>query len=482
MFENSFDADNSLNNIQKKLSITIKGEKLNEIDFLDFCQIKRFFERWTADKKFRDCFLMEPYKSLDLYGLNLCTEDTKPLWDKDFVASTSQNKKHSYFNVPGGNLLQEREELNANLFTGDSRFRAWRDRQINRCKSQFHPQYYDSIGHYPVCFELSKGCSIGCWFCGISAPKLEDIFLYNEENSRLWREVLELIKNYTGDDAGSGFCYWASDPLDNPDYENFCVDFHEILGKFPYTSTAQAHKYPERVKNLLALSIEKGRRDHRFSILSLKVLNQIHSQFTPEELSTIDMAFQNPEALSMKAATGKASGINNENEEDIQSSIACVTGFLLNMVEKTVKMISPCPASQEWPDGYIIFAEGKFSDITELKALIENMIAAQSLDETTPDNYPVFRGDLEYKVLNNGFQLSTRFITYKFNNYPYIKELGGVLYEGSLPIRDIVPSMEKIGLPQSDVYYLLNKLLNKGVITSKSSHKGNRESLEKQLV
>jgi len=33
--------------------------------------------------------------------------------------------------------------------------------------------------------------------------------------------------------AGRGFCYWGTDPMDNPDYEKFCLDFHEVLGIFP---------------------------------------------------------------------------------------------------------------------------------------------------------------------------------------------------------------------------------------------------------
>jgi hypothetical protein len=108
---------------------------------------------------------------------------------------------------------------------------------------------------------------VGCWFCGISAPKLGDIYLYNEENANLWRQVLELLKNKLGENTGSSFCYWATDPLDNPDYEKFCIDFSDVLGVFPFTSTAQALKYPERVKSLIDLSIKKGRTINRFSIL-----------------------------------------------------------------------------------------------------------------------------------------------------------------------------------------------------------------------
>jgi radical SAM family RiPP maturation amino acid epimerase len=470
MASNNSNLNNYKCNTTKQLSVVIESKKLSESEFRDFCQIKRFYERWVADKSFRDSFLLNPSQSLDSYGLKICIEDVRPLWDDSFEIGTSQNKKHSYFNTFSSSPLRSNDKLDTNEIGGDSRFRTWRDKQINRCNSQFHPQYHNSIGHYPVCFELSKGCSVGCWFCGISAPKLGDIFLHNEKNSTLWKSVLRLVEKYTGEDTSSGFCYWASDPLDNPDYEKFCIDFHEILGKFPYTSTAQAHKYPERVRSLMNLSFEKGRNVNRFSILSLKVLNQLHAQFTAEELVTVELAFQNPEALSRKAITGKASKINDEGQESIQSSIACVTGFLINMVECTVKLISPCPASKEWPDGYIIFDEGKFSDIKELESVIEKIILAQTLEHSAPNSYPEFRNDLEYKILNNGFQLSTRFVTYKFCNYPHIQDLGSILNEGCLSNSDIIQYMEKIGLPKSDTVYLLSKLSNKGVIINSKTN------------
>jgi radical SAM family RiPP maturation amino acid epimerase len=464
MTSNQLNPNSCLDETKRQLSVIIKGKKLDVKDFQDFCQIKRFYERWIGDKNFRSSFLLNPSQSLDAYKINVCIEDVRPLWDDGFEMSKSQNEKHSYFNALSDSSLRSKGKLDTSKTLENSRFQDWRDKQINRCSSQFHPQYHDAIGHYPVCFELSKGCSVGCWFCGISAPKLGDIFLHNEKNSILWKSILELVKKYVGDDANSGFCYWASDPLDNPDYEKFCIDFYEVLGKFPYTSTAQAHKYPERVKKIMDLSFEKGRNTNRFSVLSLKVLNQLHSQFTAEELVTVELAFQNPEALSRKASTGKASKINDENQESIQSSIACVTGFLFNMVECTVKLISPCPASQEWPDGYIVFDEGRFSNITELEFLIDKMISDQTSDDIALDSCPTFRNDLEYKVLGNGFQLSTRFVTYKFGNYPYIQDLGNILKDGCLSTNDIIPSMEKIGLQKSDTLYLLNKLSKKGVI------------------
>jgi radical SAM family RiPP maturation amino acid epimerase len=462
--ENPKLANTFLREIDIEITSIVKGEKLKKSDFQKFCQIKRFYERWMADKSFRENFLISPEQSIKLYHLLIQAEEVKPIWDAHFVYHKNEHQSMAYFSIFEKIFFKEKESSYLKSFSVDPRFTAWRNQQINRFNSQFHPQYH-TIGHYPACFELSRGCSVGCWFCGISAPKLEDIFLYNEENANLWRQVLELLKRKLGEGVSSSFCYWATDPLDNPDYEKFCIDFYEVLGKFPFTSTAQAWKYPERVKALLELSRKKGRTNNRFSILSLKILNQIHQQFSPEELAAVELAFQNPESLSSKAMVGKAykREQSGSNQKSKQSSIACVTGFLINMVERSVKLISPCPASNKWPDGYIVFDEGKFSDITSLENLLEKMISSNMSECITDDKYFKFRQDIKYESLPSGFQLSTKFVVQKFSNQPKLREFGEALQAGSFRRRKIVSLMKNIGVPEVNTLYFLNLLLNKGV-------------------
>ena len=54
-----------------------------------------------------------------------------------------------------------------------------------------------------------------------------------------------------GDAAGRGLCYYATEPLDNPDYECFLVDFHAEFGRVPQTTTAAATRDIERTRRLL---------------------------------------------------------------------------------------------------------------------------------------------------------------------------------------------------------------------------------------
>ena len=337
---------------------------------------------------------------------------------------------------------------------------------------QLKKSIHDDIVHAPISFELSKGCSVGCWFCGISAPRLGDIFTYNNQNAQLWSEVLQVIKDILGTETASeGFCYWATDPLDNPDYEKFCSVFHETFGSFPPTTTAQPLKDVERTRALLKLSQEKGCELNRFSILSLNIFNQLHENFTAEELAEVELVLQNPEAIGFKADSGrsrdrkqKKAEKNPESVEDSpQTTIACVSGFLFSMVDRTVKLISPCPANERWKDGYIIYDEGTFTDANDLKTLLERMIEKHMPTSLRYNDIIRFRHDLKYESLSNGFQVSTRYLTSKFRNQPYLKELGEIINQGDKTTREIVILLNQFGVPEANTLYHLNMLFNKGL-------------------
>ncbi len=447
---------------------------LDETQSNSISHIKRFYERWRGDKKFREQLFKDPYKAIEHYALKVNPEEIRQLWDLEYT------KKHGEDAPVSSSLKNFREifvkgesaKLKHSLLSfKESRFKAWRDRQIARTLSQFPKCHYDSIAHAPMCFELSKGCSVGCWFCGISAPRLGDIFIYNQENAKLWCEVLELMRGILGTAGGEGFCYWATDPLDNQDYEKFCSDFHEILGSFPQTTTAQALKNPERTRSLLKLSNEKGCKLNRFSILSLKILDRVHEEFSAEELASVYLVLQSTESDFAKANAGRARNRNktkNKNSESDQAlsqeTIACVTGFLFNMVDRSVKLISPCPADDRWPNGYIIYDEGTFYDASSLKILLEEMVAKNMPLNVRYSDVIRFRLNLKYENLADGFQLSTKYLTRKFCNQPYLKELGEVIKEGNKTAKEIVLLFEKFGVPQANTLYSLNILFNQGVL------------------
>ncbi len=436
--------------------------------------IKRFGERWYADPDFRQQFLTNPYQAVIHYNLKISSEKIRALWDellaqRDAVKPASLSLEH-------GQEFYRKIKFDmfytAAASSREPRFKAWRERQIARTSSQMRKSLHDDIPHMTASFELSKGCSVGCWFCAVSAPRLGDIFTYSQENAKLWREVLELLKDIHGSAAVAGFCYWATDPLDNPDYEKFCSDFHKILGVFPQTTTAQPLKDPVRTRSLLKLSLEKGCLMNRFSILSLKILNQVHKEFSPEELAFVGLELQHPEAEAIKANSGRAREYNkrkaSKNQErlddPLQGTIACASGFLFNMVERSVKLITPYNADDRWPLGYRIYEEGTFTNVDDLKTFIEGMIDRHMPLTVKPNDRISFRRDLKYESLPDGFQVSTRFKTYKFRNSSYIKHLGEIINKGDKTAEEIASLFNTFSVPSIHIFQSLNLMFKNGVL------------------
>lgn len=468
--------DTTTQNETFKKNLLKSLELEDEKDLISLSQVKRFYERWRADKKFREQMNQNPYGVINRYNLKVDPEQVRPIWDSEF---DQKRFKESGISDPLKRLQQhlakgekEAESKHHLPSLKNPHFKAWRERQIARVASQFDPPHHSATLHAPTSFELSRGCSIGCWFCGVSAPRLDDIFYYTQENARLWCEVLELMNTILGSAAGEGFCYWATDPLDNPDYEKFCCDFQEILGNFPQTTTAQPLKDPTRTRLLLQLSIEKGCKLNRFSILSLKALDQLYDEFSAEELAGVGLVLQNPEAGLEKANVGRVRERNKNKagksgemlEKLAQPTIACVTGFLFNMVERSVKLISPCKADDRWPNGYRIYDEGIFTNVSDLETLLERMIADHMPLTVRESDRIRFRPDLKYESLSNGFQLSTQYLTRTFRNVPYLRELGEIIQEGDKTAGEIASWFKVLGVPPVNTFSSLNRLFSKGVL------------------
>ena len=69
-----------------------------------------------------------------------------------------------------------------------------------------------------------------------------------------------------------------------PDYEKFLLDFAEIMGDYPQTTTSVADKYPERIRALIK-QIGIGRMEDaalRFSVRTLSQFYWIMEEYSPQ--------------------------------------------------------------------------------------------------------------------------------------------------------------------------------------------------------
>jgi radical SAM family RiPP maturation amino acid epimerase len=331
-----------------------------------------------------------------------------------------------------------------------------------------------NLVHPPLCVELSDGCTVGCWFCGISAERFAGNFEYTEENGALWRGVLATLRARCGDGVGQGFCYWATDPLDNPDYERFICDFHDAFGVLPQTTTAQPLKDVARTRRLLELSRARGGRVERFSVLSAGVFERILTEFTPEELLNVELIPQFSAEASPKALAGSSRRRAQRQAERAQpvqgdledgGTIACVSGLLINMPRRTVKLISPCSPCERWPLGYITFASASFDDAADLRAKLDAMFEA-AMPLTMRRDAPVrlVRG-LEVEPDADALVIRSRHVRVQFQGLIRPDHLASALGRSASTAGMLAAErLRRFGIPAVDTLRELTLLRSAGVL------------------
>ncbi|HBC76029.1 MAG TPA: radical SAM family RiPP maturation amino acid epimerase [Candidatus Wallbacteria bacterium] len=472
----------SQNKEEKTAPIIMLGDPAGVTDehLKQVAEAKRFLERWTADEKFRELAAADVKAAGAECGMSMDPLEIKALWDRDAAIEVNRTdaipltvKRYREFVKE---KLAHRDTLrNISCVPQNPVFKAWRARHINRCWGQFG-NVNASMIHAPVSFELNHGCSVGCWFCGLDAPKLSAVFEYNPQNAQLWRETLSVFKKLAGPSAGTGVCYWASEPMDNPDYEKFCCDFHDILGTFPQTTTALPLKDAARTRKLLKLSNERGFWINRFSVLSVEMLHRVHKEFTAEELAFVELVTQNKEANMKQAVSGRArikmrkDGSLGESEEfnpaeGGSGTITCMSGFIVNMTDRNVKLISPCNSSDRWPVGYWLHAEGNFTDAASLDILVNKMVEKCMPTAVRAADPMRFRPDIKFERMDGGFNITSPFISLKFHDTPHIGEIGEMINAAVYTAGEIAVGIaDKHEIQVAEVFLTLNKIFRHGVI------------------
>jgi hypothetical protein len=108
-----------------------------------------------------------------------------------------------------------------------------------------------------------------------------------------------------------------------------------------------------------------------------------------------------------------------------------VSGFLLNMVERSVKLITPCPSSERWPLGYYVYDERSFTSGSELENIVEDMIARHMPFRVPADDRLNFRPDLAYRGTEDGFVLNGRYGTSAMTENPLLRDVGDAIAAGN---------------------------------------------------
>ena len=352
------------------------------------------------------------------------------------------------------------------------RMMKWRQRQMNRCLAGVGG-VNKAFVHCPLTIELNLGCSVGCEFCGLGARKLQKICRYTEENATMFRQILSDAHRLIGDAAGFGTLYLATEPLDNPDYEKFEADFIKEFRYIPQITTAVADRDIERTRRLVKELYCSMGFIHRFTLRSVEMAEKIFAEFTPMELLRVELLPMFPEAPSFVPFTVVGDQAKHVDREDIRDddpgTICCADGFVINMAEKSIRLLTPCHMTDQFPNGIAEPVKRYFDSADECSRIMEEIIEEYMITDIPEDEplrlYPYLdRCETQY-----GDSLQSRFGGMIFAldklSRPYAKRVIELLQEGTGTKRDIVRTISsEYDAHAEDVFWLLNQFWKQGYI------------------
>lgn len=462
-------------------------ERRSNEDLRTLALIKRFNECVAGDPEFRKSLKDRPEDAMALArsrGIDLDPAEIHPKWRNGGKENIPPEELKQYPLVQLwkewiDDLLEFVDIMREDGVTTeiDPRFHAWRQRQIARTESEQGSQS-KKIVHSLFAFELSKGCSIACWFCGLGARRLEGVFSYTPENAELWRSVLQAAVDAFGPAVQSGVCYWATEPSDNPDYFKLMEDFRSIVGVLPQTTSAAPLRDQAWARELMRMHRDHRGIPSRFSILSLEMLREVHECYSAEEMLPFELILQNKESILTKARAGRILTSKKGTEESDDGhkitphsgSIACLSGFLVNMVDRTVRLISPCNASERWPLGYRVHYEGSFADAKEFRACLDEAVQSCRPPHVSGHEVIEFREDLEYARTDDGFSLSSRCLKHKIEGSAYMGLMGDMIAEGGHTASEVISAAMEAGEDVFAASWTIQDLYEKGLLDDGPSH------------
>jgi hypothetical protein len=153
-----------------------------------------------------------------------------------------------------------------------------------------------------------------------------------------------------------------------------------------------------------------------------------------------------------------------------QGSISCISGFLVNMVHRTIQLVSPCYTSEKWPYGYRIFDETTFEDVNGFRQATEDLIDRNMPDSPSSGMTARFRDDLVYRPTDEGFDLVSPNQVHHLRGKAIYGALGALIAAGDLTYNELYNTlMERFRINPMLVMAVVKKLFDGGFLDELNS-------------
>ena len=367
--------------------------------------------------------------------------------------------------------------------TPSPEYTAWRFRRVAAVRNELG-WFGWTLDHPSHAVEMAVGCSVGCGFCAFDAGKLQTIFDFSRpENRELVRAVGTGMARVLGRwAAGHGMLYWSTEPHDNPHYVKLLEFWQELTGSMLCTATARAGE--DWVRELIDYYSTGPVPWPRISVLSRGMMRRLHATFSPLELRDTQMLMQQKDAEKQR---GKVPGgrekmlrrlVDADDLRDVdfenlpegfeppQGSIACISGTLVNMVNRTVKLISPCYTTMQYRYGYRVFDEATFDHGPEgFEVALRRIVGRSMVVRPYPEMPMRWRDDLKAVPQPDGFTLLSPTTQRNFRRGELLLRTGELIGRGDLTYEQVFDTLsDNLQIGPVVALSMLDTLFRKGFL------------------
>lgn len=257
--------------------------------------------------------------------------------------------------------------INEHLHLYEVKNKALNEWRLNRIKYIQEEDIALPLAYPPLAIELSAGCSQHCSFCGVAAEPLKKVALATADNIKDFNAILDFFIDLMGDIAADPMLYYSTEPLDNPNYWTYADIVRERSGYYPQLSTTQYRRCAKQLHAWIKNVNKDQNMYHRFSVRTLEDLFYLYDAYSPDELLYINLSARYDEN------TLKNCGRCDKEDAPVQP-VACVSGFIVNMANRTIRLETPCIPDRQHPNGINLLYASSWTDINELKYKVLSMI------------------------------------------------------------------------------------------------------------
>lgn len=338
-----------------------------------FAAFKRVLEYYQADPGYRSHIDEDPAGAVKLLGLP--GSDGTDILEAVKAIVTGNAGKYKDHPYAGGYLqrIQTVIRNTAGLASSD-RYKSNEalccvTRSLNRSRMESDLfRRHSQIRYFPLAFELSEGCRVHCSFCGLNAGSWKRDFPYAGSRD-LWISLLEASHDFLGDITDQAPLYFATEPLDHPDYQAFLKDEEKLFSHIPQTTTAVPERDIGKTRKLMAFlgreRLEKEAR-LRFSIRTLSQFRRVMEAFSDKELAGVELLLNNPESINGISLSGRVlSSGSYGNRVPVRYSISCLSGVLVRLCARTISFVEPVTPDDQHREGIRILETLTFGDMDD---------------------------------------------------------------------------------------------------------------------